>query len=132
MSTEIDQEQSLLKPVRRQFDWPLFVMGTVIVLLLGYTATQLWMSRQPTVKVVVFDTERFFTAKAAQDAKAVGTNPKNIPTDTKAFVDRVRTEVVGYRAKGYIVLNSAQVVAWPEATDITPELAKKMGVELGE
>ena len=48
------------------------------------------------------------------------------------FVDAVRAEIVGYRSKGYIVLNSAQVVAWPEATDITPELAKKMGVALGE
>ena len=58
--------------------------------------------------------------------------PTSMPTDAKVFVDAVRAEIVGYRSKGYIVLNSAQVVAWPEATDITPELAKKMGVALGE
>ena len=107
-------------------------MMTVIIILLGYAATQFWLTHQHVVKVVIFDSERFFTAKASQDAKASVSNPTSMPTDAKVFVDAVRAEIVGYRSKGYIVLNSAQVVAWPEATDITPELAKKMGVALGE
>jgi hypothetical protein len=107
-------------------------MMTVIVVLLGYAATQFWLAHQHVIKVVIFDSERFFTAKASQDAKASVSNPTSIPTDAKVFVDAVRAEIVVYRSKGYIVLNSTQVVAWPEATDITPELANKMGVALGE
>ncbi|MDO9179602.1 MAG: hypothetical protein Q7U16_14975 [Agitococcus sp.] len=127
-----DDKQPLIQPTQRQYDWPLLAMMTVIIILLGYAATQLWLTHQHVVNVVVFDSERFFTAKASQDAKASVSNPTSMPTDAKVFVDAVRAEIVVYRSKGYIVLNSAQVVAWPEATDITPELAKKMGVALGE
>ena len=127
-----DDKQPLIQPTQRQYDWPLLAMMTVIIILLGYAATQLWFAHQHVVKVVIFDSERFFTAKASQDAKAAVSNSASIPTDAKVFVDAVRAEIVVYRSKGYIVLNSAQVVAWPEATDITPELAKKMGVALGE
>ena len=127
-----DDKQSLIQPTLRQHDWPLLAMMTVIIILLGYAATQLWLTHQHVVKVVIFDSERFFTAKASQDAKAAVSNPTSMPTDAKVFVDAVRAEIVGYRSKGFIVLNSAQVVAWPEATDITPELAKKMEVALGE
>lgn len=127
-----DDKPPLIQPNLRQYDWPLLAMMTVIIILLGYAATQLWLTHQHVVKVVIFDSERFFTAKASQDAKASVSNPTSMPTDAKVFVDAVRAEIVGYRSKGYIVLNSTQVVAWPEATDITPELAKKMGVALGE
>jgi len=127
-----DDKPPLIQQTLRQHDWPLLAMMALIIILLGYAATQLWLTHQNVVKVVIFDSERFFTAKASQDAKASVSNPTSMPTDAKVFVDAVRTEIVGYRSKGYIVLNSAQVVAWPEATDITPELANKMGVALGE
>ena len=127
-----DDKPPLIQQTLRQHDWPLLAMMALIIILLGYAATQLWLTHQHVVKVVIFDSERFFTAKASQDAKASVSNPTSIPTDAKVFVDAVRAEIVVYRSKGYIVLNSTQVVAWPEATDITPELAKKMGVSLGE
>ena len=132
MTNADNKKPPLIQPNLRQHDWPLLAMMTVIIILLGYAATQLWLTHQHVVKVVIFDSERFFTAKASQDAKASVSNPTSMPTDAKVFVDAVRAEIVGYRSKGYIVLNSAQVVAWPEPTDITPELAKKMGVALGE
>lgn len=127
-----DEKPPITLPTQRQYDWPLLAMMAVIVIFLGYAATQFWLAHRHVVNVVIFDSERFFTAKASQDAKAAVSNPTSIPTDAKVFVDAVRAEIVVYRSKGYIVLNSAQVVAWPEATDITPELAKKMGVALGE
>ena len=127
-----DDKPPLIQQTLRQHDWPLLAMMALIIILLGYAATQLLLTHQHVVKVVIFDSERFFTAKASQDAKASVSNPTSMPTDAKVFVDAVRAEIIAYRSKGYIVLNSAQVVAWPEATDITPELAKKMGVVLGE
>lgn len=120
------------QPAVKKADWPLFLMSVVIVLCLGYAAFNWFSPGKSAVasKVVVFDSQRFFTAKARQDAEAKLQSPESVPSDTKAFVQALQAEVAQMGKDGLIVINSSQVVAWPDGADVTPVIAKKMGVKL--
>lgn len=91
-----------------------------------------WLENTWSPKVVIFDAEKLFTAKAALVARSSDARPETVQADAATVIAGIKQELRQYQAKGYIVLNASQVMAWPAARDITPEIARNLHIPLPE
>lgn len=113
---------------RRPIDWRTF--GIIVVgaaLLALYIQRPLDEIGASVPRMAVVDMDRILRAKAlsvgAADAATVGAAAED-------FVRRVKAEVDGLKADGLMVINSSHLVAWPDAMDLTEEIAARIGVDL--
>lgn len=79
---------------------------------------------------VVLDTRALIDAKAAEVAALAMGDPQAAQAQTAAFASQLKNAVEEYSSAGYVILNAGYVVKWPESSDITPAIAKKLGVNL--
>lgn len=78
-------------------------------------------------RIAVVDMDRILRAKAL----GVGSgNTANIAAEAEGFARKLKEETELLTRGGYVVINSAHLVAWPDAMDSTATLAKKLGVDL--
>jgi hypothetical protein len=78
-------------------------------------------------RIAVVDMDRILRAKAL----GVGAgNVSALAVEAEGFARKLKDETTALTESGYVVINTAHLVAWPEAMDITGTLAKKLGVDL--
>lgn len=118
---------------RPRFDVWLFACVLLVTVAAGYGLLKFRIVTNPfTPKVVVFDSEKLFTAKARQVAHNPVARPETVQAEAAGVIASIKQELRGYQDQGYIVLNASQVMAWPEAQDITPDIARNLHIVLPE
>lgn len=118
---------------RPRFDLWLVTCSLLLIGAAGYGLYKFRLVTNPfTPKVVIFDAEKLFTAKAAQVAHSPVARPETIQTDAAAVIAGIKQELRQYQDRGFIVLNASQVMAWPAAQDITPDIARNLHIALPE
>ncbi|MDK9702558.1 MAG: hypothetical protein OEL20_05415 [Sulfuritalea sp.] len=78
-------------------------------------------------RIAVIDMDRILRAKAL--GVGVG-NAANIAAEAEGFARKIKEETELLTRSGYVVINTAHLVAWPDGMDSTATLAKKLGVDL--
>ena len=79
--------------------------------------------------VVVLDTMSLVRAKAAKSSQSLK-DPVALAREGAEFAVQLKAAVADYTADGIVVLHATQAVSWPHSLDVTPDVAKKIGVDL--
>ncbi|MBE7540592.1 MAG: hypothetical protein KJZ92_15410 [Rhodocyclaceae bacterium] len=128
MSESSETSSSKTKSTGTAFNFPLWagalIGGLFLALFMHQAATN---ATSGVARIVVIDTNRLIQAKAMT---ASGKDAKTITTEAATFSSQLDSVVKGLTAQGYVVMNSAHMVGWPETADKTAELANQLGVDL--
>lgn len=84
---------------------------------------------QGSIPVVVVDSRRIIDA-SLRALPVEGMTPEKASVAGKAFATKFNAVLESYRNAGFVVMNSATLLAWPGAMDVTEEVAKKVDVDL--
>lgn len=109
--------------------WLLLLAGTWI--LAGYIQRPVDEVRAASSRFAVVDMDKILRAKSlAVGATHAQIDPVKVGEAADGFVRQLKDEVAQLKGQGLIVVNSAHLVAWPDAIDQTEELAATLGVNL--
>lgn len=96
-------------------------------------AVNMWLQRDLLAagahRYVFLDARRLIDTKALE-INARGLAEAESSKEGAAFAESMKQLVADYRAKGYTVLNGAALLSESEESDITLEVAQRLGVDL--
>lgn len=126
-------EASSTKPVQaRQIGWMTVVVACVVTAMISI-GTSMWLMRDVGAggrqHIVFVDARKIIDAKAIELAGRKLSESENAVEGAK-FAAALQTMVAEYQSKGLTVINGAALLSESDESDLTSEVAKRMGVQL--
>lgn len=84
-------------------------------------------SAAPSPQIAVLNMQRLIEARS-MSIKSI--DPKTVSSNATEFAGALKQIVNRYTAKGYYVINTAHLIAWPASADITAQIAKNLRIDL--
>ncbi|WP_432263216.1 hypothetical protein [Cupriavidus sp. TMH.W2] len=112
------------------------LVTTIVVstLLSAFSGLLSWhfatSSKQPTQMVALIDGAKLVEIQAKTALATPGMTPEQATTQGKEFVLRLNQALDEYTQAGVVVINSSVVLNRPGQTDITPQVAQKLGLKV--
>ena len=132
--TTPDQVTSTSQPNSGSSPAPTLLMGALLGLALAggiYFGPGLLAGLGSTdPKVVVIDAVRIVEAASKQAMDMQVTTPEAAVKMGEEVASKLNTEMTAYASKGAIVIVKQAVLAAPAATDVTEEIAARIGVDV--
>ncbi len=116
---------------KKSSQWPLYAIGVLVAGLIGYQGYNFYMTRPSegltaAKGLVTIDPLRLVKASVGQQMEIGKVDPRS----SVEFAEKIKDQVQAYSRDGYIVVSGEVVMAAPNGSDITPIVAKKLGVDL--
>lgn len=104
-------------------DWAMIL---VVAILVG-AAVHFWDGQSPSQKMLTIDTTAIIEAKVAEmKSKSMD----EVEKDSKTFGLALKNALNEYSANGYFVINARNMAAFPKESDVTRDVAAKLGVNM--
>jgi len=117
---------------------PLSGLGIGVVMLVaglfsaasGFVAWSLAGSSNHAPQVVILNPEKIINAKLMAFARDESMTPERASQEGRNISKALDEVVASYRDAGFVVLHGGMVLGAPEGSDVTKEVAARVGVDL--